>query len=411
MDPATNTPAARSAWLKERSNEASLIPNVATTRVEIEGETTTLPHFKVDIDFPLYRLENGRTQRKQREYLHQHPDNPDLFRDSKYEVEAQRVQGEILENMGSESKLDQLLLDGQKEPLLLTSTGFVLNGNRRLAALRKQRRDSDNDVTRGYVDVVVLPSLPPKELSAIETRLQMAEEGKAPYHWLDQLLKIEHDINEYDFTEKDIARQMNSQVRTIQSLRRAKTLVDRYLEWRGWDSQYFRLDQQEQAFETLAKKHRTFDDSPDTQSAFLEYGFAVIKEPPKGKSVHVEITDIAKNIHNLIQQPSESLNIAKDATEAKPGLIGELTKTVAKPSTKPKTAALIREQLAVAKDKSAVEDALNLPVNNSRQANSLLAAIEISEQTKQLKQVKGQLQGIVNKAEDLIDKINKLPGK
>lgn len=413
MEITTNSPQERKAFLQEKSREAKGTPNVATTRIEIEGKIVTLPHFQVDINFPMYRLENGRTQRKQREYLHKHPDNPDLFTDSRFQDEAQRVQGEILESMASESKLDELLQDGQREPLLLTSTGFVLNGNRRLATLRLMRKSpKGQDVTRGFVDAVVLPDLSQKELSAIETRLQMAEEGKAPYHWLDQLLKIEHDINEYELEELEIARQMKVKTPTIQTYRLALTLVNVYLERRGWASQYFRVDDQKQAFETLAKKYRGFEGSHEIQAKFLDAAFAVMKDPPQGRSVHLEISDIAKHIHNLgpIPQSDNETVSNEPKSTLNDNLISELTKTVARAKVKsaPSSAESVREQLILAKAKTAMGDTHNLPIKNAKEANSLLAQIQISKHTTQQKQLKGQLQGLVKRAQTLIQEIEKL---
>ena len=79
--------------------------------------------------------------------------------------------------------------DGQTMPLLVTAWGVVVNGNRRLAAMREL---SLSDARFYYVDMMVLPEdATEDEIVDIELSLQMAPETKLPYGWTNDALAIE----------------------------------------------------------------------------------------------------------------------------------------------------------------------------------------------------------------------------
>ncbi len=307
----------RVEYLQSRVDAQANNPQRTTFAIRFRGDAIDLPKVRVDVLFPRYRLANGRTRRKQEQYLADHPDSPsDLFADPASEV-AQQAQHEILYEMAKEANLEQLLEDeGQRDPLVLTFDGYVVNGNRRLAIIRELEK-----VT--HVDAVVLPAdADAKDISGLEMRLQMAEDGKADYNWLDELLTIESNITEVGFTEEEVAREMGCYPKTVQLKRHALDLVNRYLAERGYPGEHFRVEGDEQAFDTLARAHRETSD-PDRQANLRSLGFNIIARPTPGQSVHRQIKTMIRNLDtaiDLISRQRDGANVHSPDNQA--GLIG-----------------------------------------------------------------------------------------
>ncbi|HXA43297.1 MAG TPA: hypothetical protein VNV65_10360 [Candidatus Solibacter sp.] len=195
---------------------------------------------EVPIGFPRYNIENGRTHRAQTQYVDVHGLPDDFFTDPE-EESVQRAQEQLLLGMIAEQGLDKDLKDKhQKSPLVLTHDGFVIDGNRRLAALRKDGHTEN-------VKAVVLPEDAAKsELFETELELQMARETKAPYNWIDEALHIRHGVDDLlvvnNRKEKDafaaVARRMNLKAVEVSDILARLAMVDLYLGWLGERGKY-----------------------------------------------------------------------------------------------------------------------------------------------------------------------------
>lgn len=75
--------------------------------IEFQGKYQDIPVITVRIDFPVYRLANGRTRSFQREYLALNPDAPaDLFKCDHDSFAAQSAQHDILYKLVEEEDMD-----------------------------------------------------------------------------------------------------------------------------------------------------------------------------------------------------------------------------------------------------------------------------------------------------------------
>jgi len=141
---------------------------------------------------------------------------------------------------------------GQLAPIVLTKDGYVVDGNRRLAALREKKEE--------YVDAVVLPAdAESHEIYETEIELQMQRETKAPYNWIDQALHIEYGIKELNETPEQVARRMRKTKEDINWELEKLAFVRQYLGWLGEDGKYHKIPstaggQMEQAFEELVQR-------------------------------------------------------------------------------------------------------------------------------------------------------------
>ncbi len=118
--------------------------------------------------------------------------------------EAQDVLRRFLEEK-DEAKTNELMKtlahDGQIEEAIITSDGFLINGNRRKMALGKLYQDTKKDTFR-WMRVVILPGKndpggPPTllEIERIENKYQLQKDGKAEYYNFDRALSMRNKID------------------------------------------------------------------------------------------------------------------------------------------------------------------------------------------------------------------------
>jgi hypothetical protein len=386
--------------------------NPRSFRVFFSGQQNDLHVFKLDIDYPFYRIENGRTRRGQLNFLRHNPGNKKIF-DDETSVSAQNAQHEILLSMVAEADLlDLLEKHGQENPIILTHTGFALNGNRRLAAMRKIQSEGKSKSDFSSVDVVLLPHLDDKELRKIELRLQMAQEGKANYHWLDELLTI-RDNRQNGMSSKEIASAMNKKEKSIKILLSQLTLIDRYLVLKGSDQEYDVIESEKQAFKDIAEEYVRLEKSPKLQNDYLRIAFNLVAFPEgSGRSVHDNLVDLKKNLHQTIKEFNNSISqnkeIAKHIDKSQTAL-GEALEA-ANPEMKiieiqQSFSEEAHKAVAITAQTTAIQDKANGPFNAVKEAHRLLSQIEITDKTTMKTQVRGQLKAIAKRATELSDQL------
>jgi len=199
------------------------------------------PLIMVPIGLPIYRMANGRTQAEQRLIISEEGLDEGYFSEGQENVEAQTKQHAILVDAAKDGVADRvtpiievLEKNPQKEPLLVSPEGVVLNGNRRLAAMRELfATDPDTFKRFSLVKVAVLPPMGPREEIEIEVRLQMAPQTKLEYSWVNQGIVIQNLLREGKST-KDIGQIMGWQEKKVKRHLNALQEGELYLtKWHG----------------------------------------------------------------------------------------------------------------------------------------------------------------------------------
>jgi hypothetical protein len=390
-----------------------------THSIYFRSANHNLPAFKVDISFPLFRMENGRTKRKQLEFRFKHPDRAHEL-DDPSSSSAQEIQLEILQEMAAESDLLNLLKEGQHEPLLLRYDGYVVNGNRRLAAMRllhgnPEKYKASSDFS--YVEVVRLPELEEKEIRRIEQRLQMSQDGKADYNWVDELLTIQSNIEEFGMTIPELAKDMNKKKPTVEKQRLMLRLIDLFLEKTGKKGKYFEVEADEQAFRTLADGYAKHQGDLTNQTMFLDMAFPIIFESERGESKHKRIVKLAENLHSVrdkieaesameLEAPEKSGNkVKEDILDSIPVVRSDrpLALDVSKKSSEK-----IHEAIRAVDREIELQDKANGPAEAVATAATLLKNIRVTESMTKTKQFRGQLKAIQNTCDELLLSLEKL---
>jgi hypothetical protein len=146
-----------------------------------------------------------------------------------------------------------LRTEKQREPLLITYRGVVVNGNRRLAAMR-ELMDEDEVANHAFnaVTCLVLPEdASPDDIIEVEAGLQGRPETKLDYDWIGdgQLIKR---LFEIGWTERQMTDRLRRKPSEIRNSLAALTEANLYLkDWRDAEGQYTLVRDSEQFFKDL----------------------------------------------------------------------------------------------------------------------------------------------------------------
>jgi len=234
--PKTLTPRSERVALISKNSDAS---KESSKLHDFRGQTITLPLIRLPIETPVYRMENGRTFSEQADIVAKEKLAKDHFEKGQELLEVQRVQHKLLSSLANKGTssvapiIDELRKDGQRDPILITHTGIVVNGNRRLAALRELAKDSSEPSTSyAYVDCMVLPSdTSPEEIDDIELNLQGRKQTKLDYDWIGTARLIIRQI-ERGRKPLDIAKRMRLKETEVKLIQKSMIEAELYLkEW------------------------------------------------------------------------------------------------------------------------------------------------------------------------------------
>ncbi len=239
--------------LKDRARrEAQITRSVeASTKsedfYELRADKTALPVIRLPIDVPIYRMENFRTFSEQAEYIAREQKPADTFTSGQESESVQQIQHEILAKLASRGKsnsvtpvVEVLEREGQRETLLITHGGVVVNGNRRLAAMRELFAGSPTEYDNlGHVDCKVLPAdTTPADILEIEAALQAKPETRLDYDWIGDakllaaMLRIKTRV-------EDVADRLNRRPGEVRTTLQALNEANIYLkDWRGAEGKY-----------------------------------------------------------------------------------------------------------------------------------------------------------------------------
>jgi hypothetical protein len=255
---------------------------------EYQNKRMDLPVIRLDISVPLYRMANYRTRTAQLKFIHNHKKTSDFFLAGQENESAQQAQHDILVIFAKQGRaasvspiIEELETEEQREPLLITTGGVVVNGNRRLAAMRELFTQHPNEFRRfSHVDCVVLPeNVTSDEIREIEVRLQMRPETKLPYDWVNESIAIQ-DLLQSGKKIEHIADLMKKKKKDIERAARALTEAEIYLkDWLRKPGEYQYVEDAEQFFNDLAKA--LVGKQGETLEASRRIAWALISNPEK----------------------------------------------------------------------------------------------------------------------------------
>ena len=255
--------------LKPRTERAAMIAK----RVEASDEfgekiydfrsnSFTPKVISLPIDAPVYRMENCRTYSAQQTEIAREGRAKDFFEKGQELTTAQQAQHALLAKLakqGTESVtpiISVLAKDGQRETILITNTGVVVNGNRRLAAMRELKTHKDGSVDERFTNIkcAVLPSdVTRDEIDDIEADLQARPQTKLDYDWIGDAQLIRRQVGK-GRSAKEVADRLRRSKPDIENALQALDEADLYLsEWVKKPGEYDLLQDGQQIFGDLPK--------------------------------------------------------------------------------------------------------------------------------------------------------------
>lgn len=301
----------RKGEIESKKNAAKEVYNL-----EFMGKYQALPVIEVRIEFPVYRLNNGRTKSFQREYLAIHPEiAKDIFIRDHDSVEAQIAQHEILKALADEENLMRSFRHDnlqQTEPLISTFDGVIVNGNRRLCVWRELMY-SDNKTYKQFetIKLAILPECDEQAIYDLEKRLQVQNTMKAEYHWHTIALMASEEIEQGTPLRKFVADSFGKSQQQINLMIECRQYAETYLQRNGTPDQWSLVDKDMHAFEQMVKGRRKVEGA-GKKELFETLSFTFVNSSKNEGRLYELIPNIAENIDAITQNLFVKLDIADD---------------------------------------------------------------------------------------------------
>lgn len=369
-----------------------------------------VPLILVPIGLPIYRMANGRTQAEQRLIISEEGLSEGYFSEGQENIEAQTKQHQILVDAARDGIADRvtpiievLEKNPQKEPLLVSPEGVVLNGNRRLAAMRELfNTDSETFKRFSSVKVAVLPPMGPTEEIEVEVRLQMAPQTKLEYSWVNQGIMIQNLLREGKST-REIGQIMGWQEKKVKKHLNALQEGELYLtKWHGNSKNVGLIVNKKQLFfdqgEILSSQSGPLREA----TRRLTWTLAGSGEDFEGRFYDLnylfrdKTLELVKAVNEIQPLLSGGSTEHKDdfdfETDNDSALLQAFAENVTSSAEGTKLRNIIVEKALELDEKRKIEESQNNPLINVMKVNQYLSIVDIDHAAANtLDQIKGQL--------------------
>lgn len=283
-----------------------------TQHEEYRGKYRPLKIIEVPIELLVYRLENIRTKSLQKQWLVKHPEHKkDFFKVDPGSIEVQEAQHEILLSLADKEGLLDTFKKGklqQKEALIATDDGVVVNGNRRLCAWRTLYYSDRNKYAYFQtIRVAILPDHDPQGIYDLEVALQIHSDMKAEYSWhsiaSDYKEKVEMGVDMPKFAQKQ-----GKSPEEINRLIECYEYAEDYLESINHPDEWSLVDKQEFAFRQIVNGRKNLF-NPGDKELFQEIAKAMLQTPATGDRLYKQIPKVVKNLTAIAPKLSEVFDI------------------------------------------------------------------------------------------------------
>lgn len=284
-----------------------------TQHEEYRGKYRPLKIIEVPIELLVYRIENIRTKSLQKQWLVTHPDcAKDFFVTAPGSIEVQEAQHQILMSLADKEGLLNSFKKGklqQKEALIVTDDGVVVNGNRRLCVWRAlYYADRIKYAYFQSVRVAVLPDHDPQGIYDLEVALQIHSDMKAEYTWhsiaADYKEKVEQGVDISKFAQKQ-----GKSPDEINRLIECYEYAEQYLESIGHTDEWSLVDKQEFAFRQIVSSRKGLK-NPGDKELFQEIAKAMLQTPASGDRLYKQIPKVVKYLSAIAPKLSEVFDIS-----------------------------------------------------------------------------------------------------
>jgi hypothetical protein len=355
-------------------------------KLKFQGRQEPYPVYVVPLDLPKYRLENGRTQAAQEEYLARNTNlREDFFRADRESDQAQLVQHQLLYEMLTKNNLLSYFKDTgnkQTEPLILSNEGYVVNGNRRLCAMRTLYYEDQEKYSHfANIDILILPVCTLKDIDELEAYLQIQEDIKADYSWISEACMLRARREQHGYDDEALSRIYDKPEKEIRAIFQRLSLVDEYLKAIGKEKQYDLVEDKDYAFKQLQKGRQQIKDD-DTKELFTQLSFALIDHSSdvtgrlyeRIPSLKDSLAEITKRLPDEIKLKDATSSSSKqyDVLGAATVKLSPITRAVTELQDKTKVVDLVVDVMDGQKEKTRQQNKANSVLKEVNEANTHL---------------------------------------
>lgn len=198
--------------------------------------------YRVPIEILSFNFDNGRiaSERYSRERKLKHELNEDDPKDQ--EIVADILLTSVWFDKKDTAQLRKSLAVEQRDPVIVTFDGVVIDGNRRMACLMDIFRETGAPMYK-KINICVLPKAEKKELIFFENQLQLKDDYKVDYGPVNDRLRIRAMKEELGFDIPEIVRSVEGTFdeADVERMIEEMKLIDEYLEAVGRSKDYASL--------------------------------------------------------------------------------------------------------------------------------------------------------------------------
>jgi len=291
---------------------------------DFRSDTYRAKVISLPVSFPVYRMENCRTFSAQQSEISSGKLDIRFFETGQELSEVQQVQHRLLTKLAKEAPgsitpiMKVLSDDGQREPILITCSGVVVNGNRRLSAMRELCCAADGSVDERFSHVkcaVLPPDTTPDEVDDIEADLQAKPETKLDYDWIGDARLIRRQVNKGRST-KQVADRLRRSKQDIENKLQALDEADLYLsEWVSKPGRYELVAKEgEQIFGDIPKQIASKETALQNASRAIAWSLFENRDQISGRIYNLNPA-FGKLAPQVLQMLSESLDLPSEESD------------------------------------------------------------------------------------------------
>lgn len=243
--------------------------------------------YTVPISLLNYNFNNTRIRADLEAYLFSHKEKID----SENKIQQKTVQHILLnsEHIGEEATRvleKDLKSKGQLDPAISTPDGTLIDGNRRLAILKKLHEETNQDKF-SHMEICVLPETATEDdLKELEMRMQMSFQFKIPYGLINTALEFRelHSNLKWDYHKIELATNQHYKESEIKKMIEIINLIDEYLVElppKGRNKKQYRLAEKGwESFKNLQSYLRWSKENSDNKTTTFRkrFGFQIIAD-------------------------------------------------------------------------------------------------------------------------------------
>lgn len=374
---------------------------------------------QIDSEFLMFRIENSRTVIQQLAYIRKNNLPKDFFSDPESPRVQEAQENILIEMVKGKGKdlLEDLRTRRQDDACIITYDGYIVNGNRRVAALKL--------LGERYINCAVLPEdTSPKDIYLLEQQLQISEDFREDYHWINELRNIKkgEEDSKLKITEMELVANLRLDPSELKIKLRILDLIDAFLNWKKKPGEYDypKLDDTEEIFRQLEKATKKYAKEDAKRESLQNAVFTLIEERPSKGRLYGYVMDLIRTFDQVFEQTQAFLQGTNQGTKSNPSSTPDQLDELLNVNRELENPLFDNPETASTDSRNLVDIILDVKEANKekrdaeavylsvRSALRELQGLTIDNDTTKLIGIKNNLEQIINTSQRLLKELNEI---